>query len=90
MIAAALLLITSFFSFLKINYFHAYSLKDSQNFFMQSLPLYMLRLFSILLNNNIVDTEKPNGICWLSYVVDEFSGLYLHPSIFSIIHSRSA
>ena len=44
----------------------------------------------MLLNENIVDTEESNGICLLTFVVDEFSGLFLHSSIFSIIHSRSA
>ena len=38
--------------------FIAFSLKD----FIQSLPLYSSRLFSILLNDNIVDIEKPDGI----------------------------
>ena len=42
------------------------------------------------LNDNILDIEKPDGICSLTFVVDEFSGLFLHPSIFSIIHSRKA
>ena len=31
-----------------------------------------------------------NGICSLTFAVDELSGLFLHPSIFSIIHWRSA
>ena len=44
----------------------------------------------MLLNDDIVDIEKPDGICLLTFVVDEFSGLFLHPSIFSIKHSRSA
>ena len=44
----------------------------------------------MLLNEDILDTEKPDGICRLNFVVDEFSGLLLHPSIFSVIHSRSA
>ena len=56
---------------------------------MQSLLLYMLCLFSMLLNEDIVDIEKHDGIHSLTFVVDEFSGLFLHPSIFSIIHSRS-
>ena len=42
------------------------------------------------LNDNIVDIEKPDGICLPTFVVNEFSGLFLHPSIFSIKHSRSA
>ena len=44
----------------------------------------------MLLNEDIVDIEKPDGICLLTFVIDEFSGLFLHPSIFFIIHSRSA
>ena len=45
---------------------------------MQSLPLYTSCLFSILLNEDIVDIERPDGICSLTFVVDEFSGLFLH------------
>ena len=41
-------------------------------------------------NTDIADIENPNGICSLTFVVDEFSRLFLHPSIFSIIRSRSA
>ena len=44
----------------------------------------------MILNENIVYIEKPNGICSLTFVVDKFSELFLQPSIFSIIHSRSA
>ena len=47
-------------------------------------------LFSMLLNEDIVDIEKPDGICSVIFVVDEFSGSFLHPSIFSIIHSTPA
>ena len=57
---------------------------------MQSLPLYTPCLFSMLLNDDIVDIEKPDLICLLTFAVDEFSELFLHPSIFFIIHSRSA
>ena len=57
---------------------------------MQSLPLYMSCLFSMFLNDHIVDIEKPDGICPLTFVVHEFSGLFLYPLIFSIKHSRSA
>ena len=42
----------------------------------------------MMLNEDIVDIEKPDGICSLIFVVDEFSGLVLDPSIFSIIHSK--
>ena len=43
----------------------------------------------MLLNSNIVDIEKPDGICLLALVVDDFSGLFLNLPIFSITHSRS-
>ena len=49
------------------------SLKDSQNVLIQSLPLYTSCLLSMLLNEDIVDTDKPEGICLLTFVVDEFS-----------------
>ena len=42
----------------------------------------------MLLHEDIIDIEKPDGICSLTFVVDEFSGLFLHPSIFSIILSK--
>ena len=48
-----------------------------------------IKLFSILLNDDFADIEKPDGICLATFVVDEFSGLFLHPSVFSIKHSRS-
>ena len=56
---------------------------------MQSLPLHASCLFSMLLNDDIVDIAKPDGIFSPTFVVDEFSGLYLHPSIFHIKHLRS-
>ena len=39
---------------------------------MQYLLLYTPCLPSILLNKDIVDIEKPDGICSLSFVLDEF------------------
>ena len=86
MIPAALLLIVSFL-FAKLMIFIECFFKDSQNFFMKSIPLYTSCKFSMLLN---VDIEKPDGISLLTFAVDEFSGLFLNPSIFPIIHSRSA
>ena len=83
MIPAALL-------FLELIIFIACSLKYLQNFFIQSLPLFTSCLFYMLLNEDIVDIEKPNRICSFTFVVDEFSALFLHPSVLSIIHSRSA
>ena len=35
------------------------------------------------------DIEKVGGICPPTLIVDEFLGLFLHPSIFSNKHSRS-
>ena len=71
-----------------INYFH--SVLFSQNVFIQSLPVYTLHLFSMLLNEDLVGIEKPDQISSLTFVIDELSELFLHQSIFSIIHSRSA
>ena len=42
----------------------------------------------MVLNDDIVDIEKPDGIFSLTFVVNEFLGLFLHPLIFSIKHSR--
>ena len=38
------------------------------------------------LSEDTVDIDKPNGICSLTFIVNEFSGLFLHTSIFSMIH----
>ena len=42
----------------------------------------------MLLNEDIVEIEKPDSVCLHTFVVHEFSGLFLHLSIFSIRHSR--
>ena len=42
----------------------------------------------MVLNECLVNIEKPDGICSPAFVVDKFSGLILHPSVFSSIHSR--
>ena len=86
MIPADLVLIISFF--FKLIRFITYCLQDSQNFFIQSLPLYKSCLLFMLLNDDIESIENPDGVFSLTFVADEFSGLFLHPSIFSIIHSR--
>ena len=44
----------------------------------------------MVLNDDIVDIENPDGICSPTFVVNEFSGLLLLPSIFSTKHSRYA
>ena len=41
------------------------------------------------LSDDVVDIEKPDGVCSSSFAVDEFSELFLHPSVFSFEHSRS-
>ena len=56
-----------------------YSHKDSQNFFMQYASLHTSCLFSMLLNDDIVGIKKPDGILWLTFAVDELSGLLLYP-----------
>ena len=42
----------------------------------------------MLFNDDIIDIKKLDGISSPNDVVDDFSGLFLHPSIFSIKHSR--
>ena len=44
----------------------------------------------MLLNDDIVDIEKPDGMHSPTFFVYEFSGLFLHPSLFSLKDSRSA
>ena len=44
----------------------------------------------MFLNDDIVDIEKPYGMCFPTLLEDEFLGLFLHQSIFSILHSGSA
>ena len=47
-------------------------------------------IFSMYLNDNFVDNEKPDGISSLTFAVDYFSGLFLHQSIFTFQESMSA
>ena len=83
-IPAALCLITSFFSFLKLILFIACSLKDSLNFFIQSLPVHTSKLFSMLLNEDIVDMSRHWKIWWnmLAY----FCGRWIFRTIFTCIN----
>ena len=62
----------------------ACSLTDLQNFFMQSLPLETSCLFSMLLNDDIVDIEKTDGIHSFTFVIDEISRLFSQLSVFCI------
>ena len=59
---------------------------------MHSLSLYTSCIFSLVLNDDIVDTEKPDEICSpTSFVNDvDFPGICLQPSIFYIKDSKSA
>ena len=59
------------FFFSNLITFIVHSLKDSQNFFMQSSLLYAC-LFSMPSNDHIVDTEYIQGICSPIFVVDDF------------------
>ena len=77
------------FFFLKFTIFIACSIKDSQNVFTLFLLLYTSWLFSMILNDDIVDIEKPDETHSPTFIVNEFSGLFLEPSIFPIKHSRS-
>ena len=51
---------------------------------MQSSPLYEASLFSALSKAYIVDTEYPQEICLPIFAIEDFSGLFAHPSIFLI------
>ena len=42
----------------------------------------------MLLNEGIVNNEKSDGICSLTFVADEFLGLFPHPPILSIIRNK--
>ena len=57
---------------------------------MQSLPLNTPYLFSMSLNDDIVDIEKPNGTCSPTFVVNDFSDFFSHLFISSVKDSRSA
>ena len=57
---------------------------------MKFFPLHASCLFFMLLNENFVDIERPGEMCSPIFVADEFSGMILHPTIFSVKHSRSA
>ena len=59
-------------------------IQDSHNFFMQFLPLYTSCLFSVSLNGDIEFTEKADGICSPTFVVDDFQDyFYIHQSFLS-------
>ena len=43
----------------------------------------------MLVNDNIVEIEKSDGICPLTFVADKFLGVFIHLSISFIRHSLS-
>ena len=63
-------------------------LNDLQSLLIQSFYINTSWLFSSFLNDNIVDIEKADWMCLLTFIVDEYLELFLHPSIFLIIDSR--
>ena len=52
--------------------------------------MYTIYLFSIPSNIHILETEYPQGICSNIFVVNDFSKLFLHPSILLIKDLGSA
>ena len=56
---------------------------------MQSSPLYIAYLFSMYLNENFVEIEKPDQMCLTIFLVHNLLRLYLHPTIFYIKNSKS-
>ena len=63
------------------------SLKEVQNFFIKSSPRYKICLLSIS-KAHTVDNEYPQEICSPILVVEKFSGLFAHPSIFLLKDSN--
>ena len=87
MIPAALLLITYFF-LIRINYLHCVLSSGFIKLIYAIFTTIYIILIFMLSNEDIVDIEKPDGICLPEFVTDEFSGLYLHPSIIFIKQLR--
>lgn len=44
----------------------------------------------MVLNDNIVEIEKPDELCSATFVVDNFSGSFLYPYTFLTKNSRLA
>ena len=80
-LGVSLALFLNIFFYSKLIRFVACSLKEVQNFSIQFSPRYKLCLFSILSKAHIVDIEYPQGICSTNFVVEDFYGLFAHPSI---------
>ena len=86
MISAVSLLTTSFF---KINYFHCVFSWGFVRLFHAVFTSVCFTVISIFLNKHIADIEKSDEICSPTFVVDEFWGLFLHPSNCYIKHLKS-
>ena len=98
---ALFFLMASFFFLFKIFLFLfifiAGILKDFQNFFIRSfhksyimLNFYDFKWWYCRLMELMKYWWNIDGICSSTFVVNEFSELFLHPSVFSIKHGRSA
>ena len=57
---------------------------------MESLTLHISCLFFVSQNDDITDIKKSDGICSSTFVVDDFSGLFLQPLIFYVKDLKSA
>ena len=79
------LLICVIFFFSKLIIFTACCLKDSQNFSLQSSPLYTSYLLSSPPNFHIVDIEYQQNMFSDTLVAGNFQGLFLHSSNFLIL-----
>ena len=84
------LLLVTFFSLLNPIILIACSFEGLQNFFIQSFPRYKVCLFFIWSNPQIAGTEYPQIICSPVFLVEDFCGLFAHPSILLTNHSSSA
>ena len=74
--------------FSKLITFVACSLKEVQNFFIQSWPKYIVTLFSILSKPQIIDIEYVHEIISACFVVEDFSSFHNH-LFFLVKDSRS-
>ena len=66
------------------------SLKNLQKVFHVTSTMYTSCISHMFLSDSIADIGKSDRICSTTFVMDNFSGLFLYPSVFSIIDSRSA
>ena len=84
------LLLVTFFSLLNPIILLHVLLKAYKTFFIQSFPRYKVCLFLIWSNPQIAGTEYPQKICSPAFLVEDFRGLFAHPSFLLTNHSSSA